>query len=780
METLPVFVCLATAAVVMEVLQLFRRGLLDHLGQFLLLTADLVLLGWAIAYAAEEDQWNSWQAWVGLVATAVLIFVPAWCDSMARRAMASELFGRAARAAAFKELVAPGRAATAQREFLAELAAVRAGQVDQVLHRLREQLLEVESEESVWLHERIATALVFAGRHHDAALHYQTHLGREHPGQHPALAVHMVRSYGETGDLARALELEWRLEQAALGGELRDAMGQAALVQAGLWLMAYAGEVRLLGQMLATPIGQRLSRRLRLRLEEVARAHAPDEVEAEAEAKPRGVVGSSGVVETAGVAGGEDREVLEVLGEGAAGKGGEIEGGANEAHGEGALEALEVDRVAEGTENTLRERIQDAGERLLSTMQTVMASSSSVPSAPVTLALFALNVAIYIALIRKGGLEDGYALVRSGASFHVAVRAGEWWRLVTALFLHDTQDSFHLHLIFNMTTLYLFGRHVEPLLGSLRYAVFYLAAGIAGNALSLVMHHASLGTGQTPGLSIGASGAVFGLVGALIVTLVERRGEWPEHWRRALLVNLIVLSVLQVMFGLAIPRIDNWAHIGGAFGGALVALLMGPGGMLEERRLGRQVTTVAAIGLGSVLVWAGISVARTQLETTLAKVPEHELVVGPVRMMVPEYVSRETPDQPDWPGQEAVIDEVAALGVAPHIVPAEPGGVMAALRRCAERDQQALDSRTPAGKARIKLEPAAAPEMIGWEGLGQKAPERLGYLYYGRTLDATHVLVVEVNLPPEGRHQALREAALSRLMKSIVLVAAPGAEPGSG
>lgn len=763
METLPVFICLAMAAVVMEVLQLFRRGLLDHLGQFLLLAADLVLLGWAIGYAVEENQWSSWQAWVGLVAATVLILIPVLCDSVARRAMASEHFRRAARAAAFKELVAPGRAATAQREFLAELAAVRAGQIDQVLHRLREQLLEVDPEESVWLHERISTVLVFAGRHHDAALHYRTHLGREHPGQHPALAVHMVRSYGETGDLGGALELERRLEQAALGGELRDPMGQAALVQAGLWLMAYAGEVGLLGQMLATHIGQRLSRRLRRRLEEVSRAHVPLPGVAGA---PQGVAAGIGAAETARVAGGEEggMPVAE-----AAGTRDEPEGAANEEPGERIIEA---GRGTEGTEDTLRERIQDAGERLLGTMRTVMPSSSLLRSAPVTLVLFVMNVAIYFALVRKGGVEDGYGLVRWGANFHVAVRAGEWWRLATALFLHDPQGV--LHLLFNMTTLYLFGRHVEPLLGSVRYAVFYLAAGIAGNALSLVMHHAPLGTG----LSIGASGAVFGLVGALIVTLVERRGEWPEHWRRALLVNLVVLSVLQVAFGLAIRRIDNWAHIGGAFGGALVALLIGPGGMLEERRVGRLATTVAAIGLGAVLVWAGISVVRTPLETTLARVPEHELVVGPVRMMVPEYVLRETPELPDWPGQEAVIDEVAALGVAPHIVPAEPGGVMAALHRCAERDQQALDRQTPAEETRIKLEPAAAPDMIGWEGLGQKAPERLVYLYYGRALDAAHVLVVEVNLPPDGQRQALREAALGRLMKSIVLIASSGAGPG--
>jgi rhomboid protease GluP len=514
--------------------------------------------------------------------------------------------------------------------------------------------------------------------------------------------------------------------------------------------------------MLATDIGQRLSPRLRHRLEEVARAHVPAEA---------GAPQDAGAVETVGVAGVEG----EMGGVGTAGEAGGFGGVEAEATGE---PVSEVRRVREITEDTLRERIKDAGDRLIITMRSLAPPSSSRPAAPVTLALFAINLIIYLALLYKGRLDDGYALVRSGANFHAAVRAGEWWRLVTALFLHETQDPFHLHLIFNMTTLYLFGRHVEPLVGSVRYAVFYLAAGIAGNALSLVMHQAAFGAGMSPGFSIGASGAVFGLVGAFIVTLVERRGEWPEHWRRALLVNLIVLSVLQVAFGRIIPRLDNWAHIGGAFGGALAALLIGPGGMLEERRWGRLVTIVAAVGLGGMLVWAGISVVRTPLEATLAKVPDHELVVGPVRMMVPEYVTRETPEQPDWPGQEAVLDKVATLGVAPHVVPAEPGGVMATLRRCAERDQETLDRQTPAGEARIKLEPMAAPEMIGWEGLGQKAPGQLEYLYYGRSLDATHVLVVEVNLPPEGRHQALREAALSRLMKSVVLVAPPGAGPG--
>src|SRR5690348_15099153 len=111
MEPLPILVFLATAMVVLEVLQLYRRGATEHRGHLLLLSADLALLGWAI----KGELWRSWQSTVGLVGAAALVLVPAALDLFIRRAAQRENLRLAARLSSLKELLTPGRAATAQR-----------------------------------------------------------------------------------------------------------------------------------------------------------------------------------------------------------------------------------------------------------------------------------------------------------------------------------------------------------------------------------------------------------------------------------------------------------------------------------------------------------------------------------------------------------------------------------------------------------------------------------------------------------------------------------------
>jgi rhomboid protease GluP len=222
-------------------------------------------------------------------------------------------------------------------------------------------------------------------------------------------------------------------------------------------------------------------------------------------------------------------------------------------------------------------------------------------------------------------VHDELLLVRAGALFRPAVMAGEWWRVCNAMFLHGG----FVHLFVNMYGLYLLGRFTEEVFGPARFLSVYLISGLIGGLAST-----AVGAGA---LSVGASGAIMGLLGALIVTLIMRRGHWPEAWRRALLGNLVLLGALQIYIGFQVAMIDNAAHVGGMLGGAAATVVLAPGGLVGDGRVGRTGLRILAALLVALMVVAGAFAVRTPIERTLERVPGREVVVGGVRLMVPEY-----------------------------------------------------------------------------------------------------------------------------------------------
>ena len=186
--------------------------------------------------------------------------------------------------------------------------------------------------------------------------------------------------------------------------------------------------------------------------------------------------------------------------------------------------------------------------------------------APVTLALLATNILVFITMLGFGaGLWHTSNTVQLtwGANFGPATQDGQWWRLATALFLHFGV----VHLALNMWALWDVGRLVEQLYGRWRFALLYLASGVFGNLLSLVLQ-------GNRAVSGGASGAVFSLYGALLVFLWRERNHVPRHEFRWLFGAAIVFTVVTLGMGLVIPGIDNAAHIGGLVCGAVLAQLL--------------------------------------------------------------------------------------------------------------------------------------------------------------------------------------------------------------
>lgn len=172
--------------------------------------------------------------------------------------------------------------------------------------------------------------------------------------------------------------------------------------------------------------------------------------------------------------------------------------------------------------------------------------------------LLALNVAVFLAQGATGG-----QLLLAGAKVNSEIAAGQLYRLFTPMFLHASVS----HLAINCFSLYSTGPAVESWFGKQRFTSLYLAAGAAGNILSFLC---------TPTPSVGASGAIFGLVGATAVLLMRHRRILGPRSRRGL--NSLAYIVV-VNFGMGMSpasRVDNFGHLGGLIGGVLFAWLFGP------------------------------------------------------------------------------------------------------------------------------------------------------------------------------------------------------------
>ena len=174
----------------------------------------------------------------------------------------------------------------------------------------------------------------------------------------------------------------------------------------------------------------------------------------------------------------------------------------------------------------------------------------------ITYWLIAVNVILYVIPILFGQYND---LINNYSVWGPAIREGQYYRLLTGIFLHGGI----LHLLFNCYALYVIGSQVENFLGRIKFAIIYLVAGISGALFSVIFG------GNFA--SIGASGAIFGLMGALVY--------FGYHYRvylgTVIKSQIIPLIVLNLLLGFCMPGIDNFAHIGGLIGGTLMSIALG-------------------------------------------------------------------------------------------------------------------------------------------------------------------------------------------------------------
>eukprot|EP00884_Botryococcus_braunii_P021951 jgi/Botrbrau1/843/Bobra.0352s0037.1 len=181
--------------------------------------------------------------------------------------------------------------------------------------------------------------------------------------------------------------------------------------------------------------------------------------------------------------------------------------------------------------------------------------------------LIGINMAVFVAEILT---SDRITML--GAKVNSAINAGQWWRLVTPVFLHANL----LHLVSNNYGLQNLGPPVEVLSGRKRFLAIYFISAVAGTLASYKM---------SPYPSVGASGAIFGLGGALAVYFQRNRSLFGKA-SDSVLQQLGQSLAVNVAMGLAVRKVDNWGHLGGLLGGALTAWLLGPRYVVEERKVG--------------------------------------------------------------------------------------------------------------------------------------------------------------------------------------------------
>lgn len=207
------------------------------------------------------------------------------------------------------------------------------------------------------------------------------------------------------------------------------------------------------------------------------------------------------------------------------------------------------------------------------------AAAARSATARLTVVLVAANVLLYLAQQSVAGVTN------AGILFGPAVAAGEWWRIVTGGFLHASL----IHIGFNAYLLWALGNMLEPAVGARRFGAIYAAGLFGGSAGALLLSW----TAPT----LGASGAVFGLMGAAMVGM-RRRGVNP--WR----TSIGTLVILNLVFTFASPGISIGGHLGGLVGGALAAMPVFRADVPSRRSSLAAVGSIA-LAIGVAAVWLG-------------------------------------------------------------------------------------------------------------------------------------------------------------------------------
>ncbi|MGI8316141.1 rhomboid family intramembrane serine protease [Halobacillus mangrovi] len=234
-----------------------------------------------------------------------------------------------------------------------------------------------------------------------------------------------------------------------------------------------------------------------------------------------------------------------------------------------------------------------------------------------TYVLLAINLLAFAYVEWQGSSTSVLTLIEFGAKYNPGIIDGEWWRIVTSMFLHIGL----LHLFMNMLALFYLGNAVERIYGSFRFTGIYFLAGIFGGIASFMLN---------PHVAAGASGAIFGLFGALLYFGVRNR----RLFFRTMGWNLLFVIALNIAFGVLVPQVDNGAHMGGLVGGFIASIIFS---LPKKKSIAVQSTaSIAYLAILAIMINLGLqnvfngeqTLSQVQETQELNKSGEYEEVIS--------------------------------------------------------------------------------------------------------------------------------------------------------
>jgi rhomboid protease GluP len=195
---------------------------------------------------------------------------------------------------------------------------------------------------------------------------------------------------------------------------------------------------------------------------------------------------------------------------------------------------------------------------------TRVAMPSGAPS--VTYTLIAITVIVYLLQVASEVMLRGDILIWYGARYNPAIQAGELWRFLTPALLHASFPSI-AHILFNMYALFSFGTVLERHFGHGRFLLLYVLGAYTGNVISFLLS-------SEESRSVGASTAIFGLLGAEAIFLFQNRKLFAGQFSRSI-QNLVFIAIVTLIIGTQ-SGIDHWGHVGGLLGGLMFTWFAGP------------------------------------------------------------------------------------------------------------------------------------------------------------------------------------------------------------
>ncbi|QOV19496.1 rhomboid family intramembrane serine protease [Blautia liquoris] len=184
------------------------------------------------------------------------------------------------------------------------------------------------------------------------------------------------------------------------------------------------------------------------------------------------------------------------------------------------------------------------------------------PASIVNLIIIGVNILMFILVEVTGSSSDAEHMIEWGAAYTPLIKQGQYYRLLTCMFLHFGAE----HLFNNMFLLFFMGYYLEQYVGKIWYLIIYLGGGLSGSILSWIFEEIR----RENVISAGASGAIFSVLGALVIIVWHYRGQK----RNLSLRRLVAMIALSVYVGFSSSGVDNLAHVGGLFGGALLSVVL--------------------------------------------------------------------------------------------------------------------------------------------------------------------------------------------------------------